>query len=85
MELISRLVRDRSQYDDAVATIRRSDAFDREAAAQARELRAESALAVRRLRRLGWTFGEIAIATGLTPREVGDLARETRRARVAQS
>lgn len=76
--MLSRLVRDRDQLDDPVATIRRAEEFEREAAAHAATLRAESAIAVRRLRRLGWTFAEIALATGLTPREVGLLSRESR-------
>ena len=79
VEILSRLVRDRDQVGDPVAAIRRADAVQRHAAEQVAAARAESAIAVRQLRRLGWTFQDIALATGLTPREVGDLARESRR------
>lgn len=81
--MLSRLVRDRDQLEDPVAAIRRADALERVAQEQIRQARQESAVAVRRLRRLGWTFDDIAIATGLTPREVGDLARTTRGLEIA--
>ncbi|MER7559308.1 hypothetical protein ABTZ46_20355 [Nocardioides sp. NPDC126508] len=65
------------QPDDPVATLR--DLEDRRSKVDKHleDLYDESALAVRMLRRRGWSFGRIAAETGITNQRVAQLARSS--------
>ncbi|OIJ25634.1 hypothetical protein [Nocardioides luteus] len=65
------------QPDDPVATLRELEDRRSRVDKHLEDLHDESAMAVRMLRRRGWSFGRIAAETGIPNQRVAQLARSS--------